>query len=31
MGTDSIEVNKMMNHIVLLLSEKDRLDKKKKK
>jgi protein SCO1/2 len=31
MGTDSLEVNKMMNHIVLLLSEKDRLDKKKKK
>lgn len=28
-GTDSISINKMMNHIVLLMSEKDRLDRKK--
>lgn len=27
-GTDSVSVNKMMNDLVLLLSEKDRLDKK---
>lgn len=30
MGTDSLEMNKMMNHIVLLLSEKDLIDKKQK-
>lgn len=30
-GTDSMSVNKMMNHIVLLLSEKERLEKKRRK
>jgi hypothetical protein len=30
-GTDSASVNKMMNHIVLLMSEKDRIERKKKK
>jgi protein SCO1 len=28
-GTDSLSVNKMMNHIVLLMSEKDRIERKK--
>jgi protein SCO1/2 len=28
-GTDSASVNKMMNHIVLLMSEKDRIERKK--
>lgn len=28
-GTDSIAVNKMMNHVVLLMSEKDRIERKK--
>jgi protein SCO1 len=28
-GTDSVSVNKMMNHIVLLMSEKDRIERKK--
>jgi protein SCO1 len=28
-GTDSLSVNKMMNHIVLLMSEKERIERKK--